>query len=178
MDPVEQSDFVITRSFDVPRELVWKAWTEPARFVQWWGPKGFRVSSLKLDLREGGLLHYGLQSLHGQELWGKFVYHVVDPPRRLEFVIAFSDAGGATVRHPWNPLWPLEVFDILALDEHVGNTVLSLRGKPIHASEEECRAFVAGREGLRQGMGGTLAQLAAYLATVRQEEALDQPTVG
>ena len=37
------TDFVISRVFDSPRETVWKAWTEPERLKQWWGPTGFKV---------------------------------------------------------------------------------------------------------------------------------------
>jgi uncharacterized protein YndB with AHSA1/START domain len=46
--------FVSSRVFDAPRERVWKAWTEPERLKQWWGPKGFKVFSCKVDLRPGG----------------------------------------------------------------------------------------------------------------------------
>jgi uncharacterized protein YndB with AHSA1/START domain len=37
----KSADFVISRVFHAPRELVWKAFTEPERMMQWWGPKGF-----------------------------------------------------------------------------------------------------------------------------------------
>ena len=37
----EAEPMVITRVFDAPRELVWKAWTDPKYVMQWWGPKGF-----------------------------------------------------------------------------------------------------------------------------------------
>ncbi|MGH6832455.1 MAG: SRPBCC domain-containing protein, partial [Methyloceanibacter sp.] len=47
-------EFVIMRIFDAPRERVWKAWTEAERLGKWWGPKGFDIVSVKLDLRPGG----------------------------------------------------------------------------------------------------------------------------
>ena len=45
---------VITRIFDAPRELVWKAWTDPKYVMQWWGPKGFTAPICQMDFRVGG----------------------------------------------------------------------------------------------------------------------------
>src|SRR5437867_3506027 len=50
-------EFVITRKFDAPRALVWKAFTEPERMKHWWGPKGFTVIAANMDLRPGGTYH-------------------------------------------------------------------------------------------------------------------------
>jgi uncharacterized protein YndB with AHSA1/START domain len=58
----DESTFVITRTFDAPRDLAWKAFTEPDRMKHWWGPKGFRVVAAKMDLRPGGIYHYGLRA--------------------------------------------------------------------------------------------------------------------
>ncbi len=49
-----KNELVITRVFDAPRELVFKAWTEPGRLVQWWGPNGFTVTIQEMDVRPGG----------------------------------------------------------------------------------------------------------------------------
>lgn len=49
MEPI-----VISRIFNAPRELVWKAWTDPEMIKQWWGPEGFTAPSAKVDLRVGG----------------------------------------------------------------------------------------------------------------------------
>ncbi|HZY22852.1 MAG TPA: SRPBCC domain-containing protein [Beijerinckiaceae bacterium] len=59
------AEFVITRVFDAPRELVWKAFTDPERMRQWWGPKGFSVIASKMDLRPGGTYLYGMRSPDG-----------------------------------------------------------------------------------------------------------------
>jgi uncharacterized protein YndB with AHSA1/START domain len=47
-------DFVISRTFNAPRDLVWKCFTDPERMKEWWGPKGFKVIASKMDLRPGG----------------------------------------------------------------------------------------------------------------------------
>src|SRR6185436_20312685 len=59
----EKRDLVITRMFDAPVELVWKAWTEPEYVMRWWGPKNFTSPSCRIDFREGG----------------KFVFHMRAP---------------------------------------------------------------------------------------------------
>ncbi len=50
----KKHDLVITRLFDAPVELVWKAWTEPEFVMQWWGPNYFTCPSAAIDFREGG----------------------------------------------------------------------------------------------------------------------------
>jgi uncharacterized protein YndB with AHSA1/START domain len=68
---MDESTFVITRTFDAPRDLAWKAFTEPDRMKHWWGPKGFTVFAAKMDLRPGGIYHYGLRAPDGGTMWGK-----------------------------------------------------------------------------------------------------------
>jgi uncharacterized protein YndB with AHSA1/START domain len=103
-------DFVISRVFDAPRDLVWKRFTEPERMRQWWGPKGFNVLASKIDLRPGGTYHYGMETPNGQSMWGKFVYREIVPQGRLVFINSFSDEKGGTTRHPGHADWPLEML--------------------------------------------------------------------
>ena len=49
-----KQNIVVTRVIDAPAELVWKAWTEPERIRQWWGPKNYTSPSCELNFREGG----------------------------------------------------------------------------------------------------------------------------
>src|SRR5438445_13708093 len=94
-----QKEFVITRVFDAPRDLVWKAFTEPERMKHWWGPKGFTVIASKMDLRPGGYYHYGMKAPNGSAVWHKLVFREIVPPARMVFSNSFSDeAGGSTSR--------------------------------------------------------------------------------
>jgi len=157
-------EFVITRVFDAPRERVWKAFTESERLMHWWGPKGFTMQVAKLDLRPGGVFHYGMRSPDGRDMWGRFVYREIVAPARLVCVVSFTDEGGNPVRHPMSPTWPLEVLNTMTLSEHDGKTTLTVHGVPINATEEERKTFEAGRDSMKQGFTGTLDQLADYLA--------------
>ncbi len=51
---VKKRDLIVTRVFDAPVELVWKAWTDPEYVMRWWGPDHFTSPSAKIDFREGG----------------------------------------------------------------------------------------------------------------------------
>ena len=157
-------EFVITRDFDAPRDLVWKAWTERERLMRWWGPKGFTVQSATLDFRPGGVFHYGLSTPGGQVMWGKFVYREIDAPERIVWVSSFSDEAGGTTRAPFSAEFPLELLSTLTFAEHEGRTTLTLRASAFNASEAERQFFEGMFDSMRQGWGGTFNQLAEHLA--------------
>ena len=162
---VSNQDFVITRIFDAPRDLVWKAFTDPQHMKQWWGPKGFTVIASKMDLRPGGTYHYGMKAPDGSAMWGKFVYREVVAPERMVFINSFSDEAGGITRHPMAPTWPLEMLSTFTFEEAPGGkTKLTIRWSPHNATDEERKTFDAGHDSMRQGWGGTLEQLTAYLA--------------
>ena len=164
----KSADFVLSRVFDAPRDLVWKAFTEPDRMKQWWGPKGFSVIHGEMDLRPGGSYHYGMMSPTGQPMWGKFRYREVVAPQRMVLINSFSDEAGGITRHPMSPTWPLEMLSTFTFDEEPGGkTRVTIRWQAYNATAEEQATFDAGHDSMRGGWGGTFDQLAAYLATVR-----------
>ena len=163
----DTQDFIISRSFDAPRERVWKAWTEPQALARWWGPKGATIRVIKLDLRPGGIFHYAMAFQPGRDMYGRFVYREIEAPGLLVFVSSFSDAEGGITRAPFPQLegkWPLEVLNHVTLTEQGGRTTLSLRGGPIDATEDERKMFAAMHDSMRGGFGGTFDKLDAYLA--------------
>jgi uncharacterized protein YndB with AHSA1/START domain len=162
------ADFVISRVFDAPRELLWKAFTEPERMKQWWGPKGSTIVASKMDLRVGGTYHGAMRDPGGRVMWAKFVYREIAAPERLVWVHSFSDEAGGLTRHPLSPTWPLELLTTVVFDEQPnGKTRLTLRWTPINATAEEQKTFDAAHDGMTQGWGGTFDQLATYLANAK-----------
>jgi len=157
-------EFVISRVCDAPRETVWKAWTERDRLMEWFGPKGFKMTTANLDLRPGGIFHYCMRSPDGHEMWGKFVYREIVAPERIVLVNSFSDAAGGLARHPMSPAWPLEMLSTTTFTERAGKTTMTLRWSPLNATEEERKTFEAAHKGMVQGWTGTLDQLGEYLA--------------
>jgi uncharacterized protein YndB with AHSA1/START domain len=161
----QDNDFVLTRVFDTPRDLVWKAFTEPERMQHWWGPKGVKVVKSKMELRVGGTYHYGMETPDRKIMWGKFVYREITPPQQLVFINSFSDEAGGLTRHPLAPNWPMQMLSTFTFDEQPGGkTRFTIRWAPYNATEEEQKTFDASHDSMTQGWGGTMEQLAAYLA--------------
>ncbi len=74
-----------TRLLDAPRELVWKAWTEPAHIAQWWGPDGFTNTIHKMDVQPGGEWLFVMHGPDGTDYDNRVVFREVVPPRRLVY---------------------------------------------------------------------------------------------
>jgi uncharacterized protein YndB with AHSA1/START domain len=156
--------FEITRVVDAPRDRVWKAWTEAERLKQWWGPKGFKVHTCKVDLRPGGVFHYGMTTPEGKDMWGRFTYREIKAPERLVFIVSFSDPKGGVTRHPWSPNWPLETLSTVSFEAQGGKTKVTVQWVPADsATETERKTFDEGRDGMKQGWGGTFEQFSDYL---------------
>ncbi len=158
-------DFVITRTFDAPRELVFKAWTEVEHLRHWWGPKGAKMEKSELDARPGGWFHYGLTKPF--EMWGRWMIREVTPPERLVFVNSFSDPDGGLARHPLHLEWPAELLTTVTFVEEAGKTTVTIRWTPINPSETERRTFDNNHDSMNQGWGGTLDQLVEHLRGAR-----------
>ena len=155
--------FEISRSYDAPRSKVWQAWTEPSRLKQWWGPRGFKVHTAKVDLRPGGTFLYGMTAPDGSEMWGKFVYREIKAPEKLVFIVSFSDPQGGVTRHPLSPDWPEYILSTVTFAESAGKTRVSISWIPHEASDDERRVFEEGRASMTQGWTGTLDQLETYI---------------
>ncbi len=118
INPVPAADeFVLSRTFDAPRDLVWKAFTDPEHMQHWWGPKGFKARVAKMEFRPGGIYHYALQSPDGHEMWGKFIYREIVAPERIVFVNSFPTKTPDLTRHPMSPNWPLELLSVFTFAE-------------------------------------------------------------
>jgi uncharacterized protein YndB with AHSA1/START domain len=86
-DAATAQEIPITRVFDAPRELVWKAWTEPDQLAQWWGPPGWTtpLDTITMDVRPGGAFRLTGISEDGTEMPQEGVYREVVEPERLVF---------------------------------------------------------------------------------------------
>ena len=159
------SEFIITRVFDAPPAVVYKAWSDADQIAQWWGPKGMTVTVRTFEFKPLGKFHYSMKTPDGQEMFGKFVYREVTPPERIVFISSFSNEAGGNSRHPMSQTWPLEVMTTVIFEkEEGGKTKLTLKGVPIKASEVELKTFSDGYDSMKIGFTGTLDQLQEFLA--------------
>ncbi len=158
------ADFVISRLFDAPREILWTCFTEPERMKEWWGPQGSTIVASKMDLRVGGAYLGAMRAPDGRVMWAKFVYREILVPERLVWVHSFSDENGGLTRHPLSPTWPLEMLTTVTFEEAPGNkTKLQLRWSPHNATADEQATFDAAHDGMQGGWSGTFARLDSYL---------------
>lgn len=96
-NPAQKSvvnELMITRVFDAPRALVWKAWTDPEHLMRWWGPEHFTSPVCKVDFRVGGKYLFCMRSPEGQDFWSTGTYQEIVPMERIIYTDSFSDAEG------------------------------------------------------------------------------------
>jgi uncharacterized protein YndB with AHSA1/START domain len=143
-------ELVMTRIFDAPRSLLFKAWTEPEHMAKWFGPKGFVSAVLRCDLRPGGSYRLHMLGPDGDH-WLQGVYQEIVEPERLVSTFAWADADGRATRP--------ETVLALTFEDLGGKTKLTLRQTLFES--------VSARDEHNYGWNGSLERLAEYLATQR-----------
>jgi uncharacterized protein YndB with AHSA1/START domain len=84
IDP-NRRELTIKRTFAVPRDLVWRAWTDPEELAKWWGPACFTNPVCELDLRPGGAIHIVMRGPDGTDYPMRGEFREIVPPERLVF---------------------------------------------------------------------------------------------
>jgi len=88
------SALTITRTLNAPVEEVWKAWTDSAYLMQWWGPNGFTCPLAKMDVREKGTSIVGMSSPQFGESYSTWDYQTIIPMQHIEFIHNLADQDG------------------------------------------------------------------------------------
>jgi uncharacterized protein YndB with AHSA1/START domain len=146
---IEERVLVLSRTFDAPRALVFKLWTQPEHLARWWGPRGHIVVSWMADVRPGGKFRFHVRSPENTDHYASGVYREVKAPERLVFSTAWEHPDG-TPKH--------ETEVTLTFAETDGKTKLTLR----QATFESVNA----RNLHSEGWSSTLDVLAEYLVTL------------
>ena len=142
-----EPELVIMRVFNAPRDLVWRAWTDPKRAVQWWGPIEYPAAHLEMDVRPGGVWRGVLRSPgDGNELSHKGVFREVTPPERLVFTFSWDEKGERG----------LETLITITFADQGDKTLMTFRQIPFQSAEE--------RDGHRYGWGSAFGRLDDHLA--------------
>lgn len=124
-----QEGLHIERTFDAPRELVWRAWSDPQHFAKWWGPRAFTAPVVKIDFRVGGKWLAVMRDADGKDIWATGTYQEIVPMERIVTTDSFADADGNIVpsTHYGMEGMPLEMTIIVNLeDAGNGKTRLTL----------------------------------------------------
>ncbi len=158
-----KSELIITRVFSAPRELVWKAWTEPERVKQWWGPRGFTSPFCKIDLRVGGSYLFSMRSTDGQDFWSTGVYREIVPQEKIVATDSFADEKGNVVpasHYGMSGDWPLETETTFIFEDQDGKTKFTIKSPQVEGIS------ATDRDNMEQGWNESLDKLAEYLASV------------
>lgn len=132
-DAQSNREIAIVRVFNAPRELVFKAWTDPKQVAQWWGPKGFTTRVTELDLRPGGKWRYVMVGPDGTEYPVKGVFREIVPLERIVTSDEFDEGFEKVV----NADLPRGIVMTAIFEDVAGNTKLTLQ--IVHESAEDRR---------------------------------------
>jgi uncharacterized protein YndB with AHSA1/START domain len=160
----ERERMIVTRIFDAPRELVWKAWTDPKYVMQWWGPKGFTSPVCKIDFRVGGKFLYCMRTPDGQEFWNGGEYHEIIPYEKIVSSMYFADPDGNRVEAAHYGIEHEAIADEydVTLFEDLGNGKTKLTFIGNETMED------ATKSGQLEGMNQILEKAAAVIAELKQ----------
>ncbi|MBY0550952.1 MAG: SRPBCC domain-containing protein [Candidatus Obscuribacterales bacterium] len=143
----KSNELHLTRLYDAPVRAVWDAWTDPAKAAQWWGPRGFTITTHSKDLRPGGHWDYTMHGPDGVDYPNKTKYFEVEECKKLVY-----DHGASDDRPP--------LFRVTVLfSEDNGKTKMDMTMKLAtpEAAEETAR-FIK-----KAGGNATWDRLAEYL---------------
>jgi uncharacterized protein YndB with AHSA1/START domain len=147
-----QQVFNLTRVFDAPRELVFKAWIEPKHLQEWWGPDCFTNPVCEIDPRPGGAIRIDMRAPDGTVYPMTGVFREVVEPERLVFTSYALGADG-------QPMF--EVLNTLTFAEQGGKTALTLEAR-VTGTTAAAAPYLAGMDaGWKQSLdrlGGLLAR--------------------
>jgi uncharacterized protein YndB with AHSA1/START domain len=145
--PTAERALTITRTFDAPRALLFEVWTDPKHVRNWWGPRDYPATHIKMDVRPGGRWRHCLHGTEdGRDLWLGGVFREVVAPERLVFTFAWEEEGERG----------LETLVTVTFVERDGKTLMTFRHEPFQSVEE--------REGHQGGWTSTFDRLEQHLA--------------
>lgn len=145
----------IMRLLDAPRELVFKAWTDPRHIVRWWGPKGFAAPTCEMmDVRVGGGFRLRMPSHDGIDYVVTGVYREILAPERLVYDDNCAQNG---------KLFHRALMTVL-FDEQAAGTKLTLSVRLLPPADRDPRwTLETMRQGWQSGWCDNLENLRHYL---------------
>jgi uncharacterized protein YndB with AHSA1/START domain len=143
-------EMVITRLINAPRELVWKAWTDPKHVVHWWGPNGFTNTIHEMNVKPGGVWRFMMHGPNGMDFPNKIVFNEVVKPERLAYTHSSDDENDPNIFQT-----------TITFEDRDGKTWLTMRA--VFTTAEELNRVIK-EYGAKEGGIQTLNRLEEYLA--------------
>jgi uncharacterized protein YndB with AHSA1/START domain len=149
--PDPKLDLVLERTLDVPRELIWTAWTTPKHVREWLAPKPWSITDCEIDLRQGGAFRFVMRSPEGQEFPNTCCFLEIAPNERL----IWTDALQPGYRPAQNPFFTA-VLSLEAQGSATRYTAIALHRDEAGRKKHE-------EMGFQQGWGMVADQMVAYI---------------
>lgn len=150
-------EILMTRDFDAPRELVFKAYTDPKSIPQWWGPRGYTTTVDKMDVRPGGVWRFVQRDQDGNEFAFNGVYREIVPPERLVYTFEFEGMRGHVM------------LETVTFEEHDGKTKLT--DKALFDNVEDRDGML--KSGMERGAAETMDRFAELLKELQKGQRHD-----
>jgi uncharacterized protein YndB with AHSA1/START domain len=144
-------EMVMVREFDAPRELVFKAYTDPEQMPHWWGLRNTTTIVDRMDVRPGGAWRYVERGEDGREHGFHGEYREIVPPERLVYTFEYEGMPGHVA------------VDTVTLEEHGGKTKVTIHA--LFASKEDRDGMLA--SGAEWGANESWDQLDELLARLQ-----------
>lgn len=132
-------EYIVDRVFDAPREMVWRAWTDPELLARWYGP-GVDTIIHKFDLKPGGVWLNEMKWGDKSDL-SKAVFQEVVPEEKMVWHHSSTDADWNIVSNPMMADWPRVLLTVVTFEDAGSRTRVRLTWTPIDASEAEMACF-------------------------------------
>lgn len=142
----QSRELTISRIFDAPRKLVFKAWTQPEHLTRWWGPRGYTTPTCEMEVRVGGALRLCMRPAEGNVFWMRGSFREVIEPERLVFTAIDNDKPAT------------ETLIVVTFEDLDGKTRLTMR--QTFADAETSR-------GAKEGWNSSFDRLVEYLTAAR-----------
>lgn len=144
------NELLLTRQFQAPPALVFKAWTDPHQLAQWWGPNGFSLTTQEMEVKKGGIWRFIMHGPDGHDYKNRIVFTDVQEPNLLAYKHAGEDDDE-----------PINFHVRATFDEKDGGTFLTMN---MVFRDSADLNFVIEKYGADKGAVQTLTRLGEFIA--------------
>ncbi len=157
--------YILDREFDAPRDMVWRAWTDPELLSRWYGP-GVETIIHEFDLKPGGLWLNEMKWGDKSDL-SRMVFQDVVPEERLVWHHSSADSDWNVIASPMMVDWPRVLLTAVTFEDQGAKTKVRLTMMPLDASEAEIACFAGAMAGMDKGWGSGFKVMAELLAELQ-----------
>jgi uncharacterized protein YndB with AHSA1/START domain len=158
-------EFVLDRVFDAPRELVWRAWTDPELLPRWYGPNVETIIH-QFELEPGGLW-LGEMKWGGNSNFSRVVFQEITVPEKLVWHDASADADWNVIASPMMADWPRVIATTVTFEDAGDRTNVRLHWVPFEATDVEIACFAGSVANMGSGWGSGFALMDELLAELQ-----------